>query len=62
MEIKKIEIDFKLVLSLISLVIGIVFYLLWGITYGVWADIGIYSVSIIFIILGILGVLFTRIK
>jgi len=40
---------------------GILFYIGWGITYGVWADAGIYSVTILFIVSGILGLIFTRI-
>jgi hypothetical protein len=62
MEIKKIEINVKSVLSLIAIIIGILFYLLWGITYNIWADVGIYSVSAIFIVLGVLGLLFAREK
>ncbi len=40
--------------SLFFLFAGILFYLYWGITYGVWADIGIYSITVTFLLFGIL--------
>ena len=43
--------------SLLLLLAGIIFYVGWGITYGVWADIGIYSFTIILVLFGILGML-----
>jgi len=45
------------ILSGLLLLAGIAFYIFWGIRFGVWADIGIYSVSIIFILGGIIGML-----
>jgi hypothetical protein len=45
------------ILSGLLLLAGIGFYLWWGIRFGVWADIGIYSVSIVFILGGIVGIL-----
>lgn len=47
---------FTLLSGLIFLA-GIGFYLFWGIRFGVWADIGIYSVCIVFILGGIIGIL-----
>ncbi|RLF48039.1 MAG: hypothetical protein DRN29_00985 [Thermoplasmata archaeon] len=61
-ETKEFKISVKLVLSLLAVFVGIIFYISWGLTYGVWADIGIYSVTILFVALGILGLIFTRIK
>jgi len=55
-------VDAKFVLSILSLIIGIVFYLLWGLTYGVWADVGIYSVTAVFVTLGLIGLLLIRTK
>jgi len=62
MEIGDMKVDAKFVLSILSLIIGIVFYLLWGLTYGVWADVGIYSVTAVFVILGLIGLLLIRTK
>ncbi len=47
------------ILSILFLVGGILFYILWGATYGVWYDIGVYSLSIVLIIPGIIGILIT---
>jgi hypothetical protein len=47
------------ILSGLFLLAGIVFYIYWGIRFGVWADIGIYSVTIFFVLSGILGILLT---
>ena len=51
------NISWKTILSLLFLIAGIMFYLSWGITYGVWADIGIYSITIVFVLSGIVGTL-----
>ena len=48
---------YKTILSLLFLIAGILFYISWGITYGVWADIGIYSVTSVFVLAGIIGML-----
>ena len=47
--------NFKTVLSLLLLLAGIIFYIYWGIRYGVWVDIGIYSITIVFVLAGIFG-------
>ncbi len=47
--------NIKTVLSLLSLIAGILFYFSWGLTYGVWADIGIYSITIVLVLAGIFG-------
>ena len=62
MEIGDMKVDAKFVLSILSLIIGIVFYLLWGLTYGVWVDVGIYSVTAVFVTLGLIGLLLIRTK
>ncbi len=46
-----------LVLSVLSLIVGILWYIIWGITYGVWADIGIYAPSVVFSALGVVGLI-----
>jgi hypothetical protein len=45
------------ILSGLLFLAGIAFYIFWGIRFGVWADIGIYSVAIIFTLGGIIGMI-----
>lgn len=52
----------KLIASLLAIAIGLIFYIGWGINYGVWADIGIYSVSVFFIGLGVLGTILYKLE
>jgi hypothetical protein len=47
------------ILSFLALIAGILFYIYWGIRFGVWLDPGIYSITIIFVLSGILGILLT---
>jgi len=47
--------NYKTVLSILLVLAGILFYIYWGIRYGVWVDIGIYSVTIVFVLGGLLG-------
>ncbi|HEC81286.1 MAG TPA: hypothetical protein ENI42_02505 [Thermoplasmatales archaeon] len=51
------KINGKKMVSLLVLACGIIFYVGWSSMYNVWTDIGVYSVSIIFILLGALGFL-----
>ena len=41
--------------SLLLLLAGIMFYIYWGVRFGVWYDIGIYSITIVLVLGGILG-------
>ena len=56
------QINEKTILSLLILIAGVVFYLLWGVTYGVWADIGIYSITIILVCFGVFGTLLSLLE
>ncbi|MBD3228622.1 MAG: hypothetical protein GF329_10590 [Candidatus Lokiarchaeota archaeon] len=56
-KIKINKLTWKTIISALFLLAGIIFYIMWGITYGVWADIGIYSITIVFVIAGIIGIL-----
>ena len=47
------------ILSVIIFLIGIIFYVSWGIGYGVWADVGIYSITIFLVLGGLLGTIIT---
>lgn len=43
------------VVSLVSLVLGVVFYLAMGLGFGSWGDVGVYSVTVTLVGLGLLG-------
>jgi hypothetical protein len=45
--------------SILMFLAGILLYIYWGIRYGVWYDIGIYSITIVFVLGGIFGFLLT---
>ncbi len=49
-------------LSFALLLGGVAFYVGWSIAYGDWNDIGLYSVSVILILFGILGVVLSHFK
>jgi hypothetical protein len=51
--------NFYTIVSILALLAGILFYIYWGTRYGVWYDIGIYSVVIILVMFGIIGILLT---
>ncbi len=51
------KINAKLVFSAFLIVLGIIYYIGWGLSYNVWADIGIYSPVAILISTGILGII-----
>jgi hypothetical protein len=54
------EIEFGLCVLL--LVLGIVFYLWWGFSYGGWLDNGVYAVTITLVLFGLAGMLVTAPK
>ena len=43
------------IISVVLFLIGIIFYIYWGLRFGVWADIGIYSVTIFLVLSGLIG-------
>lgn len=49
-------------LSFVMLLGAVIFYLSWSIVYGDWNDIGLYSISIILILFGILGIWLSRLR
>ncbi len=49
------------IISLLALIAGITFYLYWGSRYGVWFDIGSYSITIVLILSGVAGTLLSLI-
>jgi len=53
---------YKTILSLIVLLAGVLFYIYWGITYGNWTDIGIYSITIFLVLLGLFGMMLSLLE
>ena len=49
------NINIYTIFALIILIAGLLFYITWGLRYGVWVDIGTYSITIILVLGGILG-------
>jgi len=43
------------IFALIVLIAGLLFYIYWGLRYNVWYDIGIYSITIVLVLGGLLG-------
>lgn len=56
------NLNLKTIFSLLLLIVGIIFYISWGITYGVWADIGIYSITIVLVLAGIFGTILSLLE
>jgi len=46
-------------LSILLIVGGVAHYIYWGLRYGVWVDIGIYSITIVLVLPGIIGLFLT---
>jgi len=55
MELSIKNINTYTIVSLIVLIAGLLLYISWGLRYGVWYDIGIYSITIVLVIGGLLG-------
>ena len=47
----------KGLVSILSLLFGVIFYITWSTLYNSWTDISSYSVAVPFTLLGILGIL-----
>jgi hypothetical protein len=45
------------IISILFLLAGIFHYLYWGARYGIWYDIGIYALTIVMVIPGIIGII-----
>ena len=57
---KKMELSMKninayTIFALIVLIAGLLFYISWGLRYGVWVDVGIYSITIVLVFGGLVG-------
>jgi hypothetical protein len=56
------EINEWTIVSILLLLAGILFYIYWGVTYNVWADIGIYSITIFLVLSGFCGFLLSYLR
>jgi hypothetical protein len=45
------------VLSILFILGGLLFWIYWGTRYNVWYDIGIYSITIVLVLSGIIGLI-----
>ena len=57
MQIRIKNFNIYTIFSLIVLIAGLLLYIFWGMRYGVWADIGIYSITIVLVLSGIIGLI-----
>jgi len=55
MDIRLKNINAYTIFALIVFIAGFLFYISWGLRYGVWADIGIYSITIVLVFGGVVG-------
>jgi hypothetical protein len=55
MELSMKNINAYTIVALIVLIAGLLLYISWGLRYNVWADIGIYSITIVLVLGGLLG-------
>jgi len=62
MKIKEIKWNAGLIISIIVAIAGLVYYIGWGMHYHVWTDIGIYSVTVFLMGIGIIGSLISITK
>jgi len=53
------KINIFTILSFLLLLSGVLFYIYWGLRFGVWMDIGIYSITSFLVLSGLLGILVT---
>jgi len=53
----KIKMELTTIISVLMLLVGIIFYLGWSLRYDAWTNIGVYSLTIILVVPGILGLL-----
>ena len=50
------------ILSILCLLGGLIHWIYWGTRYGEWTDVGIYSITIVLVLAGIVGLLVTLIE
>ena len=64
-EFRKISLknfSFFTIVGILMVIAGLLFWIYWGTRYGVWIDIGIYSITSVFIIAGILVIIISLLE
>ena len=54
------QLNAKSIISILVIAVGLIFYIFWSLTYNAWLDIGIYSVTILFVASGVIGLLISQ--
>ena len=49
-------------ISVLAIIAGLGFYIYWGSKYGIWYDIGIYSITIVFVLPGVIGTILSLLE
>jgi hypothetical protein len=57
MKISLRNINAYTIVALIILIGGLLHYIIWGLRYNVWMDVGIYSLTIILVLAGLFGMI-----
>jgi len=64
-EFRKISLknfSFFTIVGILMIIAGLLLWIYWGTNYGVWTDIGIYSITIVLIIAGIVGTIISLLE
>jgi len=51
-----IELNYRTAPFFFLAILGILFYFVWGAAYGKWFDIGVYSITILLLGFGLVGI------
>lgn len=54
--------SFFTIVGVLMIIAGLLFWIYWGTRYGVWTDIGIYSITSVFLIAGILATIISLLE
>lgn len=55
MKISLRNINAYTIVALIILIAGLLLYIIWGLRYNIWTDVGIYSITIVLVLGGLFG-------
>ena len=64
-EFRKISLknfSFFTIVGILMIIAGLLLWIYWGTNYVVWTDIGIYSITIVLIIAGIVGTIISLLE
>ena len=64
-EFRKISLknfSFFTIVGILMIIAGLLLWIYWGTNYGVWTDIGIYSITSVLIIAGIVGTIISLLE